>query len=174
MRRFAFLCFLLAFSVASAKDFKLAIVDMQKLFNSYPGTQKAKDKLKEIEKKKIDDLNDSQQELSDLGKELTDSSSVLSQKQRSRKEKEYAEKKAAFEQAQAEAQKEMMLQENEMTQTLVDQLKDLVAGVAKDKGFDLVLDKDKTVYAKDAVDLTDDILNGFKNTDTSKDDGSKK
>ena len=169
MRRllFSFLAFFLAASLVSAKDFKLAVVDMQKLFNSYPGTQKAKDKLKDMEKKKLQDLKETAQDLSDLEKELTDSSSVLSQKQRLRKQKEYQEKKAAFDQEQAEAQKDLMTKENDMTQTLVDQLKDIVAGIAKDKGFDLVLDKDKVVYSKDAVDLTDDILKNFKDKDTS-------
>lgn len=164
-------CFLVA-SVASAKDLKLAVVDMQKLFDGYPGTQKAKDKLKDIEKKKMNDLTDTAQELKDLQKELNDSSSVLSEKQKARKEREFNEKKAAFDQDQAQAQKELMGKENEMTQNIVGEIKAIVATIAKGKDFDLVLDQDKTVYARDAVDLTDDVLKSFKNMD--KEDNSKK
>jgi len=165
MRWIALLCCFLAASVVSARDFKIAVVDMQKLFNSYPGTQKAKDKLKGLEKKKMADLQDTAQELKDLEKELSDSS-VLSEKERKRKEKEFRDKKEAFDQDQADAQKELMNQESTMTQDIVDKIKTIVAGVAKDQGVDLVLDQDKTVYAKDAVDLTEDILKSFKKTDS--------
>lgn len=169
MRWIALLCCFLAASVASAKDLRIAVVDMQKLFNGYPGTATAKDKLKDLEKKKMDDLQDTAQELKDLEKELTDSSSVLSEKQRAKKEKEYRDKKAEFDQDQSDAQKELMNQENTMTQDIVDKIKTIVAGVAKDKGIDLVLDQDKTVYARDAVDLTDDILKSFKSANAGDD-----
>ncbi len=160
MRWISLLCCLLTASVASAKDLRIAVVDMQKLFNSYPGTQSAKDKLKDLEQKKMSDLQDTAQEVKDLKSDLSDST-VLSEKERARKEKELQEKEATLEQAQNDAQKELMNQESEMTQDIVDKIKAIVAGVAKDKGIDLVLDQDKTVYAKDAVDLTDDVLKTF-------------
>lgn len=151
--------------MVSAKDLKIAVVDMQKLFNSYPGTQKAKDKLADMEKKKRDDLSDQAQELKDLEKDLSDSSSVLSETQRARKTKEYKSKLAAFSQDQDEAQKEVMAKESEMSQTIKGEIKDIVAAVAKDKGIDLVLDQDQTVYAMDAADLTENVLNKFKDMD---------
>ncbi len=165
MRWIALLCCFLTASMVSAKDLKIAVVDMQKLFNSYPGTQKAKDKLADMEKKKRDDLSDQAQELKDLEKDLSDSSSVLSETQRARKTKEYKSKLAAFSQDQDEAQKEVMAKESEMSQTIKGEIKDIVAAVAKDKGIDLVLDQDQTVYAMDAADLTENVLNKFKDMD---------
>jgi Skp family chaperone for outer membrane proteins len=41
-------------------------------------------------------------------------------------------------------------------------LKALIATVAKEDGFDLVLDTDQTVYAKDAVDITEKVKKRFK------------
>lgn len=162
MRWIALVCCFLTASMVSAKDLKIGVVDMQKLFNSYPGTQKAKDKLADFEKKKRDDLSDSAQEIKDLEKDLSDSNSVLSEKQKARKTSEYKTKMAAFSQAQEEAQKEVMAKESDMTQTIIGEIKDLVATVAKNKDIDLVLDLDKTVYAKDAVDLTDEVSKSFK------------
>lgn len=176
MRWITTFCLALAVSAStvSAKDLKIATVDMQKLFNSYPGTQMAKDKLKKFEKKKYDDLQDSAQELKDIENDLVSSKSLLSDKQRTKKEQDYKEKKALFDQEQARAQKELMDKENEMTQNIIGEIKDIVAGIAKDKGFDLVLDLDKTVYAKDAVDLTDTALKKFKDTaKVDKDSDSK-
>ena len=73
--------FLAAFLVAGlalAGDIKIATVDLQKLFKDYPGTQKAEDQLKEIEKKKIKELTPMEDELKDLQNELQNNSSVLS------------------------------------------------------------------------------------------------
>jgi len=172
MRWLTLICFLFAATTVSAKDLKIGIVDMQKLFNSYPGTQTAKAKLKKLEQKKMDDLQDSAQELKDLQSSL--GSSLLSDKQKAKKQKEFNDKKTVFEQEQAQAQKELVDRENEMTQNIIGELKDIVAGVAKDKGIDLVLDSDKTVYAKDATDLTDTVLKSFKDsTKNDKDSDSK-
>jgi Skp family chaperone for outer membrane proteins len=150
---------------------------MQKLFNSFPGTDKAKKKLGDLEEKKKEDLADSKQELIDLQKELGGDSSLFTEKQKLKKEKEYNDKLAAYNQATEEVQKELMAEESEMTQNIVDQIKAIVADTAKDKGIDLVLDSDKTVYAKDPVDLTSDVLDSYKkvsDADSKTDSDSKK
>jgi outer membrane protein len=171
MRFVTLLCCFLVASVASARDFKLGVVDMQKLFNSYPGTQAAKNKLSDLQDSKKADLTESAKAIKRLEQELSSSGSVLSAKEKERKKKEYADKLQAFNAQQEEVQKELMDKETEMTQDIVDRLKTLVAGVAKDAGVDLVLDSDKVVYTKDAVDLTDSVMKDFK--DSSKDDSSK-
>jgi outer membrane protein len=176
MRFITLLCCFLFASVVSAKDFRLATVDMQKLFNSFPGTEKAKKKLEDLEEKKKEDLADSKQELIDLQKELGGDSSLFTEKQRMKKEKEYNDKLSAYNQQTEQIQKELMAEESEMTQNIVDQIKKIVADVAADKGIDLVLDSDKTVYAKDPVDLTSDITDRYKKMADaeSKDDSDSK
>lgn len=169
MRWIALLCCFMMASIASANDLKIGTVDMQKLFTNYPGTQKAKDKLATWEKKKQEELAPEKEELQDLQNDLTSSSSVLSEKEKNRKKKEFSEKYAAFQQETQEFEKEAMTRENDLTQSIVTEIKDLVASVAKDKGVDLVLDQDKTYYAKNVVDLTDDVTKRFKAADKGDD-----
>jgi outer membrane protein len=169
MRWIALLFCFLTVSMVSAKDLKIGVVDMQKLFNSYPGTQKAKDKLVAWEKKKQEDLAPEKQELEDLQNDLANSSSVFSEKEKARKKKEFSDKYTAYQQETQEFEKEEVAKEGEMTQAIVGEIKDLVAALAKDKGIDLVLDLDKTVYAKDAVDLTDEVSKNFKSADKGDD-----
>lgn len=57
-----------------------------------------------------------------------------------------------------------------MTQALLGEIKVIVAKVAQNKGIDLVLDSDKTVYAKDSTDLTPDVLKNYKSSDSSDSD----
>ena len=168
-------CFLLA-SAVSAKDLKVGVVDLKKLFSEYPGTQKAQKKFKAMAEKKQKELSEPEEELADLENQLKGSSSVLSSKQRERKVAEYKKKSQEYLQLKGQMQNELATKETEITQTILDEIKVMVADVAKSQDVDLVLDSEKTVYAKGSVDLTDAILKNFKKmeVDSSDDSGSKK
>lgn len=176
MRFFILLCCFLVASAASAKDFRVATVDLQRLFKEYPGTDAAQKKFKDMAEKKQKDLQDSAQDLQELQTEIKDSSSVLSAKQKKQKETELKEKAHDLDAAENQARTYLSTKESEMTQSILDEIKVIVAGVAKDKGADVVLDVDKVVYVNGGVDLTDDVLKSFKKIDaTSSDDsGSSK
>jgi outer membrane protein len=152
--------FLAAFLVAGlalAGDIKIATVDLQKLFKDYPGTQKAEDQLKEIEKKKIKELTPMEDELKDLQNELQNNSSVLSKKDKQEKKELFGVKMDEYTKAKSQVASDLQTKENDMTQGVLVEIKGIIAGVAKDKGFDLVLDSEKTAYVKGGTDLTDEI-----------------
>ena len=69
MRILSFLvCFFLMLSTAFAKDFKVATVDLAKLFSEYPGTKDAQDKFNAIAlQKKQKDIAGEEQDLQDHG-----------------------------------------------------------------------------------------------------------
>ena len=48
-----------------------------------------------------------------------------------------------------------------MTDDILTQIKTLVAQVGKAKGYDMVLDSEKTILVTDPVDLTDDVMKAF-------------
>ena len=175
MRLITLLCCFLVASLASAKDFKVATVDLQKLFKEYPGTDKAQKKFKALAEKKQKDLQESAQDLQDLQGEIKNSGSVLSAKQKKQKETELKQKAHDLDLAESQARSYLASKESEMTQSLLEEIKALVAGVAKDKGADLVLDSDKTVFVNGGVDLTPDVLKNFKKLDVdAADDSSAK
>ena len=162
MRSIIFLTVLSLASSAFARDYKTAVVDMAKIFNEYPGTQKAKEKLAKWEKQKTEDLSDTYQDLNDLNQELTKAKPALSEKIRAKKQREFDEKFADYKKRDAEVKNEIMEKENAMTQELVDEIKPIVAQVAKDKDIDLVLDSSKVIYNASQTDITPDILDRFK------------
>lgn len=162
MRSTVLLTVLFLATSAFARDYKAAVVDMAKVFNEYPGTQRAKEKLAKWEKQKTDDLSDTYQELNDLNKELTNSKSTLSAKMKAKKQREFDEKFADYKKRDAEVKNAIMDKESAMTQELVDEIKPIVADVAKEKGIDLVLDSSKVVYNASQTDITQDVLDRFK------------
>jgi Skp family chaperone for outer membrane proteins len=83
------------------------------------------------------------------------------------KQEQYATKAKAFQDQESQIQNDLASKEQEMTQNLLGEIKALVAKIAKNDGVDLVLDGDKTVYAKDATDLTEEVLKSYKDSDSS-------
>jgi len=178
MRFIIMLCCFLVASMAPAKDLRIGTVDLKKLFNSYPGTEKAQTKFKALANKKQKELSDPEDELTDLQKDLQGSGSVLSAKEKKRKIAEYQQKLQEYTQLKGRISNDLANKESEMTQSVLDEIKVIVADVAKDKGVDLVLDGEKTLYVNGGIDLTDAILKSksFKSADgdSEGDSGSKK
>src|SRR5258708_2051895 len=142
MRFLTLLCCFLVSSVSIAKDFKIGIVDLQKIFTEYPGTKEANKKFSTMTAKKQQELVDSQDELKDLDKELKNSSSVLSTKQRKNKEKEFATKYQALQRQEEQVRADLATKQLDMKTELLEKIKAIVAKVAKDAGVDLILDSE--------------------------------
>ncbi len=163
MRRWtALFALMLAASVAQAKDLKIGTVDLQKLFTQYPGTKKMDEKFNGLFKKQMDDLAAKKRELSELNEELNASKSVLSKKKLKDKTYLLQKKFEDYQKQEADLQVEVNNKKLEITGDILSKIKAIVAGVAKDKGVDLVLDSEKTVFARDGVDLTDAVLKNYK------------
>ena len=167
MRFFTLLCCFFVASVVMARDFTVGTVDLQKLFKEYPGTKKAQKKFNAMADKKKQDLTDAAEELRDLEKQLKDSGSVLSKKEMKQKQDEYTTKARAFQEQENQIQTDLAGKEQDMTQALLVDIKAIVAKAATKNGIDLVLDADKTVYAKNATDLTDEVMKNYKDSDSS-------
>jgi outer membrane protein len=167
MRFLTLLCCFFVASVVMARDFTVGTVDLQQLFKEYPGTKKDQKKFNAMADKKKQDLTDAVEELRDLEKALKDSGSVLSKSEMKKKQDEYTTKARAFQEQENQIQTDLAAKEQEMTQNLLTQIKAIVAKVAEKDGIDLVLDADKTVYAKNATDLTPDVLKNYKDSDSS-------
>ena len=155
------MCFFLMVSAAFAKDFKMATVDLAKLFNEYPGTKAAQDKFTAIAAKKQKDLVGQEQDLQDLDNDLKKQSSVLTPKQKADKEYILKKKFEDYTQQKNQIMAELKTDQDQMTDDLLTQIKTIITKVAKDKGYDVVLDAEKTILVNDPVDLTDDVIKQY-------------
>ncbi|HVM33027.1 MAG TPA: OmpH family outer membrane protein [bacterium] len=154
-------CFFLMISPVLAKDFKVATVDLAKLFADYPGTKAAQDKFNAIAQKKQKDLAGQEQDLQDLDAELKKQSSVLTPKQKSDKEYILKKKLEDYSQQKNQILAELKTDENQMTDDILTQIKAIVTKVAQGKGVDVVLDSEKTILVTNPVDLTDEVEKAF-------------
>jgi outer membrane protein len=154
-------CFFLLASTSFAKDFKMATVDLAKLFNEFPGTKDAQDKFTTIAAKKQKDLESQANDLQDLDNELKKQSSVLTPKQKADKEYILKKKFEDYTQEKNQIMAELKTDQDQMTDDLLTQIKAIVVKVAQAKGYDVVLDSEKTILVNNPVDLTDDVIKQY-------------
>jgi outer membrane protein len=174
MRWLAFLCCFLTASSATASNFKIATVDMGKLFKEYPGTRQAEKELAAFSKKKQRELADSQEILADFQKVLNGSKGKLSRKEKALTEKEFEAQTRKFEDEKNNMQDELAERDSAMTRILLDQIRDLVATVARKEGVDLVLDTNNVAGVNKIPDLTAEVLKAFPRMDSDPMDSNSK
>lgn len=160
MRFITLLCFLLATSTVMAKDYIVATVDLQKLFKAYPGTAKAQKKFDALAKDKKAELSSSEKILTKLQKELKDSDD-LTEKQKTAKQKEFQDEAQTYQDLKTHLQNELSDKQQEMTQSVLDEIKVIVNKVAAKDGVDMVVQTSDVVYMKTDMDLTDEVLKSF-------------
>lgn len=154
-------CLLLTVSTATARNLKVATVDTQVLFKQYPGTTKAQEEFDDFAREKKQDLADSEEILKELQEELKDPKSALSPKERRLKEDEFARETKDYQDQKNMIQAELDLRNQEMTKGIMEKIKVIVTKLAKQKGFDLVLDSNEAFYSSLSEDLTPDVLRAF-------------
>jgi Skp family chaperone for outer membrane proteins len=155
---------LMAASAAMAKDFMVATIDFQTIFNSYPGTVKAQKRLTDLIQAKQDDLNDQQKVVAVLQKEAKDT--TLSPAEKKKKEKEIRKKQQALLDEKNVMQGELEKRKQEMMRELATEVNDIIANTAIKDNVDMVVERNSVHYMKTPIDLTAEVVKSFSKTNS--------
>jgi outer membrane protein len=158
------LAFLLP-AAAGAREPRIGIVDMPKLFSEYPGTKAAQVRYDAVARERERALAEDEKVLRRRRGEhdrIKGSMDAAARKSAERELERMARDLAKRRQAYLD---EMRDREASMSKAVVEEIRALVAKAAKKRRLDLVLDREKVVYAQDAVDLTAELLGSFGSTD---------
>ncbi|MBN2342908.1 MAG: OmpH family outer membrane protein [Deltaproteobacteria bacterium] len=157
------LCAAMAFSVAqkaSAKEVKIAFVDLRRALNetnegkrAMKKLQKEKDKLQ----KKIDKKEESIMKMQD---KLKEQQSILSQEALQKKAQEYYQAIQELQQSYAQFQQELAQKEMKATQDILVKMETIVAEMGKKDGYTMIYDRSvgAVVWAPAHLDLTDQLI----------------
>lgn len=150
-------------STAAAEDLKIGYVDLHKALNNVEEGKKAKKKLKKDYQDKQQKLNEKQKEVKKLKEEIQDKGMALSKEARMKKQKKLRQKMMELQETYMGLQRDLSKKEAEATKEIFDKMRDIVEEIADDKGYDLVLEKKKAsvLYAKDGMDLTDELIERY-------------
>ncbi|HDQ25712.1 MAG TPA: OmpH family outer membrane protein [bacterium] len=136
---------------AAASGIKVGYVDIEKVFNQYEGTKKAKDRLKAeldreqaaLEKEKAAIIKESE----DLEKKST----VMDRSELMKKQGELKTKAERLQMKTLEIQQKLLTKEKEMTAGLVDELRAIVVKIAKNNKYDYVFERNMLLFGGDDI-----------------------
>ena len=144
----------LACDKARAKEYKLAYVDLAKVFDEYGKTKDAekgleeKGKVKEAERKKmVDEL-----------RKMKDEQALLSEKAKADKQVELDAKIKVLQEFDLKTRDELMKERNDKLAVLLKEIEVVINNLAKSKGYDMILNSRTLLFGAPEYDITAEVL----------------
>lgn len=134
-------------------------VDIQKVISDSISGKAAKSDLDAEVKKREGQLGKLQNDLKVMKEELDKQSSVLSKEALQTKQQAFIQKDKEFQSAYQESRESLGKKNNEALSKIVKQIDEIVASLAKDKGYKIVIEKDPrfVIYSNEDFDLSETI-----------------
>ena len=147
----------LSFS-ALAEEIKIGIIDTQKVLQSSSYGKSAKE---EIQKKIEDlgnDLKNRESEIVALKEKIEREALVMSPEMREEKEREYRIKVGDFQAQEKKAKQEMAQLNMKLSGRIQQDVVEIVGDIGKKGGYTLIFEKGSLMYSKDALDISDQVI----------------
>ncbi len=146
-----------------AADYKLGFIDSERIFSEFHGTKEAQTEFNNQVAQWQKELDGRKQELQKLQDDYDSQSLIMSDVARRQREEEIAKKRSdldAFVQDIWGPTGKLAQRNQELTQPIVDKIREVVSKIGKDEGFSIIFDATdgNVVYGDDALDLTDRVL----------------
>ncbi len=160
-----FLSLILTSSLAIGADsaFKVAYVDLQKALQSVDAGKTAKANLEKEVTAKRAELEKLQTSLQKEAEAFEKKSAIMNDTTKAAKQAELQKRFAEFQKNAAESQMELQKKERELTKPLIDELRAIIEGIGKEKGYQLIVEKNEgaVLYAEAGSDLTEQVVDKF-------------
>jgi outer membrane protein len=141
---------------AGAQEFKIGIVNIDRIFREANSAKAAQAKLEQ-------EFGRREKELADLGTQLKTAADkfereapTLSESQRATRQKQLVEQDRDFQRKRREFQEDLNARKNEELQQVIERANKVVKTVAETEKYDLVLQE--AVYANPKHDITDKVI----------------
>ena len=137
-----------------AADYKIAYVDMAKVFGDYNKTKESektlddKGKAKEADRKK----------LVDEVRKLKDEQALLSDKAKAEKQNVIDERIKTLQDFDRKTRDDLLKERNDKLAAILKDIEKVVTDYSKEAGYDFILDSRTILYGKETYDLTDEVL----------------
>ena len=152
---------LMAAPLTAFAEVRIAVVDIQKALVTVKEGQEARKKLEKMAKEKKARLEKLSKEVQKLEDELEHQAQLMKEDVRRKKLMAYQQKVQEAQKALMESQQALAQKEQELTQPIVQKLMGVAEEMAKELGYDIVLERSAVVYAQGNMDLTDELIKRY-------------
>ena len=146
---------LAGFSV-SAQEFKIGIVNLDRIFREANSAKSAQTKLEQEFGKREKELNDVAAQLKTLSDKFEREAPTLSETQRATRQKQLVDQDRDFQRKRREFQEDLNARKNEELQQVIERANRVVKTLAEAEKYDLIVQE--AVYVNPKHDITDKVL----------------
>lgn len=141
---------------ASAQEFKVGIVNLDRIFREANSAKAAQTKLEAEFGKREKDLNDTATQLKTLSDKFEREAPTLSESQRNARQKQLVDQDRDFQRKRREFQEDLNARKNEELQQVIERANKVVKALAESEKYDLIVQE--AVYVNPKHDITDKVL----------------
>lgn len=141
---------------AGAQEFKIGIVNIDRIFREANSAKAAQAKLEQEFGKREKELGDLGTQLKTLADKFEREAPTLSESQRATRQKQLVDQDRDFQRKRREFQEDLNARKNEELQQVIERANKVVKTVAESEKYDLVLQE--AVYASPKHDITDKVI----------------
>ena len=149
---------LLSAATVQAADLKVGAVSIAKILNQAPQAEQANKRLQKEFEPRQKALQDTENSLRSMQQRLDKDSAVMNDTQRRNLERDIRVQSRDFQRAAAEFRDDFNIRRNEELGKFQQQVLQAVNALAKEEGFDLILNEGAVIYAGQSIDITDKVL----------------
>jgi outer membrane protein len=143
-------------AVASAQEFKVGIVNLDRIFREANTAKAAQTKLEQEFSKREKELNDISSQLKTLSEKFEREAPTLSESQRATRQKQVVDQDREFQRKRREFQEDLNARKNEELQQVIERANKVVKSLAEAEKYDLIVQE--AVYVNPKLDITDKVI----------------
>jgi outer membrane protein len=161
-RFFATVAIAVSAAVAStALADSIAVVDMQGAVMQTEDGIRAQATLKKLFDRHQQELDAKQTQLTKMRSDIEKQARILSREALARRMDAWQRDMVALQTVFVDYEKELQKKQTELTAPIIQRIVVIVGRIAKEKGFDVVIDKQAAPYARPDLDLTDRVIQEY-------------
>jgi len=152
---------------AIAADYKIAVVDPNRVVERSPQYDAAGKALQAEVEERERDLRKQQEQIAELKRKLEREGALMSENEIQRLQNDIRSRGRKLKYGQDEFQEDFALRQSELRTKLAKQVQEVVIELAKEQGIDLVI-SDGLVYYSPRIDISDQVIERLKRESGSK------
>lgn len=141
---------------ASAQEFKVGVVNLDRIFRESSSAKAAQTKLEQEFSKREKELSDMGVQLKTLSDKFEREAPTLPESQRTVRQRQLVEQDRAFQTKRREFQEDLNARKNEELQLVIERANKVVKALAESEKYDLILQD--SVYVNPKHDITEKVI----------------
>jgi len=145
-------------SIVNAQDFKLGVINTQKVVENYNKAIEADTELKTLQDRLASRLKKLEDEIVTMEERLTKQELFLDEDAVRSAKADILRKQDEYRQKLKVGQESLMEKQKELLEPILQEVKDLIIQIGKQEKYSLILDKQAAMFVESKYDLTDSLI----------------